>query len=328
MTAGRAGDTALAIGFADIEAAAERIEGGVTRTPVLRSERLDGELDAQLFLKCENLQAVGAFKMRGAYNAIAALPAHTRERGVVAYSSGNHAQAIARAARLHGITATIVMPHDAPAIKRAATERQGARIVGYDRQSEDRIAVAEEIALREGATVIPPYDHPDVMAGQGTAAKELIEEAGSLDVVVAPLGGGGLLSGTAIATHALCPEAQVYGVEPEAGDDGRRSLAAGRIITIETPKTIADGAQTQFLGVHTFPVLRQLVTEVVTVSDDSLVATLRWAFENLKLVLEPTGCLALAAVRDGLIDVTGRRVGIILSGGNADPDAFARYLQG
>ncbi|WP_153505682.1 threo-3-hydroxy-L-aspartate ammonia-lyase [Cumulibacter manganitolerans] len=317
-----------AIGFEDVVAAADRIAGAAVRTPVLTSPRLDDELGARVYFKCENLQLVGAFKFRGAYNAIARLSPQQRSRGVVAYSSGNHAQAIALAATMQGARSTIVMPTDAPRLKRAATERYGATVVEYDRYAEDRIAVAQRIADEQGATVIPPYDHADVMAGQGTAAKELLEQTGPLDVVVAPLGGGGLLSGTAVATRALAPDAAVYGVEPAAGDDGRRSLAAGRIVTIDTPRTIADGAQTQFLGALTFPVLRALVADVVTVPDESLVQTMRWFFENLKLVVEPTGCLAAAAVRDGLIDVRGKRVGVIVSGGNADPAAFAGYLTG
>lgn len=264
--------------------------------------------------------------MRGAYNAIAALPAAQRRAGVVAYSSGNHAQAIARAATMQGVRSTIVMPTDAAEIKRAATVRYGAEIVTYDRYAEDRIAVAQAIADQTGAALIPPYDHLDVMAGQGTATDELIAEAGPLDVVVAPLGGGGLLSGTAVAAHALSPGVAVYGVEPDAGDDGRQSLAAGRIVRIDTPKTIADGAQTQFLGEHTFPVLRELVAGVLTVPDQSLVSTMQWFFGALKLVVEPTGCLAAAALRDGSLDVAGKRVGVIVSGGNVDPAAFAHYL--
>ena len=303
-----------------------RLDGAIRRTPVLRSPELDEDLGAEVFFKCENLQLTGAFKMRGAYNAIAALPAARRAAGVLAYSSGNHAQAIALAATLQGVRSTIVMPSDAPEVKRAATLRYGARIVTYDRYAEDRIAVADAISAASGAAVIPPYDHLDVMAGQGTATDELVRETGPLDVVIAPLGGGGLLSGTAVAAHALSPGVSVYGVEPETGNDGQQSLAAGEIVRIETPTTIADGAQTQFLGEHTFPVLRELVAGVLTVPDDSLVTTLRWFFSTLKLVVEPTGGLAAAALRDGLLDVAGKRVGVIISGGNVDPAAYARYL--
>ena len=317
---------ALELTYSDIRAAAIRLEGAIRRTPVLTSPELDKQLGAEVYFKCENLQLTGAFKMRGAYNAIAALPAAQRRAGVVAYSSGNHAQAIARAATMQGVRSTIVMPTDAAEIKRAATVRYGAEIVTYDRYAEDRIAVAQAIADQTGAALIPPYDHLDVMAGQGTATDELIAEAGPLDVVVAPLGGGGLLSGTAVAAHALSPGVAVYGVEPDAGDDGRQSLAAGRIVRIDTPKTIADGAQTQFLGEHTFPVLRELVAGVLTVPDQSLVSTMQWFFGALKLVVEPTGCLAAAALRDGSLDVAGKRVGVIVSGGNVDPAAFAHYL--
>ena len=317
---------ALELTYSDIRAAAIRLEGAIRRTPVLTSPELDKQLGAEVYFKCENLQLTGAFKMRGAYNAIAALPAAQRRAGVVAYSSGNHAQAIARAATMQGVRSTIVMPTDAAEIKRAATVRYGAEIVTYDRYAEDRIAVAQAIADQTGAALIPPYDHLDVMAGQGTATDELLAETGPLDVVVAPLGGGGLLSGTAVAAHALSPGVAVYGVEPDAGDDGRQSLAAGRIVRIDTPKTIADGAQTQFLGEHTFPVLRELVAGVLTVPDQSLVSTMQWFFGALKLVVEPTGCLAAAALRDGSLDVAGKRVGVIVSGGNVDPAAFAHYL--
>lgn len=317
---------ALPISHEDVEAAALRIAGAVRRTPVLTSARLDDVLSAHVFFKCENLQLVGAFKLRGAYNAIARLSDEQRRAGVVAFSSGNHAQAVALAASMQGVGSTIVMPTDAPAIKRAATERYGASVVDYDRYTEDRIAVTAAIAERTGAAIIPPYDHADVMAGQGTAAMELIEDAGPLDVVVTPLGGGGLLSGTAVAARAMCPAVQVYGVEPEAGNDAQRSLAEGRIVTIETPRTIADGAQTQFLGELTFPVLQELVAGVLTVPDSSLVSAVRWFFEDLKLVVEPTGALAAAALRDGLLDVRGRRVGVIVSGGNVDPTAYAGYL--
>lgn len=316
----------LELSYSDIVAAADRIAGAARRTPALTSSRFDDEVGAQVYFKCENLQHVGAFKFRGAYNAIAKLTPSQRRAGVVTYSSGNHAQAIALAATMQGVASTIVMPQDAPAIKRAATERYGAQIIEYDRYSEDRIAIAQSISERDGVTVIPPYDYLDVMAGQGTATKELIEQVGELDIVVAPLGGGGLLSGTAVAARGLCPEVEVYGVEPEAGNDGQLSLAAGEIISIDTPATIADGAQTLFLGQHTFPVIRELVAGVLTVPDRSLVEMMRWFFENLKQVVEPTGCLAAAAVRDGLLDVQGKRVGIIISGGNVDPTAYATYL--
>lgn len=304
----------------------ERVRPATRRTPVLASPELNEQLGAEIHFKCENLQLTGAFKLRGAYNAIAALSDDQRHAGVIAYSSGNHAQAIALAATMQDVRSTIVMPTDAPEVKRAATERYGARIVPYERYREDRIAVAQAIADRTGGTVIPPYDNLDVMAGQGTATLELIEQAGPLDIVIAPLGGGGLLSGTAVAAHHLCPGVAVYGVEPKAGNDAQRSLAEGRIVRIDTPQTIADGAQTQFLGEHTFPVLRALVAGVLTVPDRSLVSSVRWFFDALKLVVEPTGALAAAALQDGLVDVARRRVGVIVSGGNVDPAAYARYL--
>lgn len=314
------------IGFEDVVAAARRIDGAVRRTPVLSSAELDVDLGASVYFKCENLQRAGAFKLRGAYNAIAALTAADRAAGVIAYSSGNHAQAVALAARLQGARSTIVMPHDAPPIKRAATERYGAHVVEYDRYREDRIEIAQAIAAEQGGVTIPPYDHPEVIAGQGTAARELIEDVGALDVVLAPLGGGGLLSGTAIAVSAMCPDAVLVGVEPEAGDDGRQSLAAGRIVRIDTPQTIADGAQTQFLGRHTFPVIQRHVSQILTVPDRSLIGAMGWFFETLKLVVEPTGALAAAAVLDRLLELRGKRVGVIVSGGNVDPARYCELL--
>ncbi|MFC7341103.1 threo-3-hydroxy-L-aspartate ammonia-lyase [Saccharopolyspora griseoalba] len=312
--------------FADVVAAAERIEGYAHRTPVLSSRIVDEVVGARVLFKCENFQRMGAFKFRGAFNAIARLSARQREAGVVAYSSGNHAQAIALAAQLLGVRATIVMPHDAPASKVAATKGYGGRIVGYDRYAEDREEIGRALAEEEGLALIPPYDHPDVLAGQGTAAKELFDEVGELDALFAPLGGGGLLSGSALAAREMSPGCRVYGVEPEAGDDGRRSLRAGEVVRIDTPRTIADGAQTTHLGEHTFEVIRREVDDVLTASDDELVEAMRLFAAHLKLVVEPTGCLGLAGARQLPGELAGERIGVLVSGGNVDLDRYAALL--
>ncbi len=312
--------------YADVERAAARLEGHAHRTPVATSRTLDERTGATVFLKCENLQRGGAFKFRGAFNAIAALDEAARRRGVVTFSSGNHGQAIAYAGRLLGAPATIVMPDDAPAMKVAATRGYGATVVRYDRYSGDREAIARGLAETEGMTVIPPYDHEDVIAGQGTAAKELVEDVGPLDVMVACLGGGGLLSGTALSIRALSPGCRIVGSEPAAGNDGQQSLAKGEIVTIASPRTIADGAATTHLGRHTFAVIRREVDEIVTVGDAQLVDAMRFMAERMKLVVEPTGCLALAAVLSGVVKAHGKRVGVILSGGNVDLAVFAKLL--
>jgi threonine dehydratase len=312
--------------FADVARAADRLVGVAHRTPVLTSRTADALTGARLFFKAENLQRGGAFKFRGAYNAISALPEAVRARGVIAFSSGNHAQAIALASRLLNVPAVIVMPEDAPAVKVEATRGYGAEVVSYDRYSQDREALGREIAAARGLTLIPPYDHPEVIAGQGTLALELIEETGPLDMLVACLGGGGQLAGCALAAHARSPGIAVYGVEPEAGDDGRRSFHEGRIVTIPVPRTIADGAQTTYLGRLTFPIIRERVTDIVTVSDDELVETMRFFASRMKLVAEPTGCLAAAAVLHGKLDVAGKRVGIVISGGNVDIGTYARLV--
>ena len=313
--------------YDDVITAALRLEGHAHRTPVLRSRTLDTRLGAHVFLKCENFQRMGAFKFRGAYNALATFDARQRDAGVVAFSSGNHAQAIALAARLLGIPATIVMPHDAPVAKINATKGYGARIVRYDRYTEDRLAIGRRLANEHGMTLIPPYDHPLVIAGQGTAAKELIEEVGPLDALYVCLGGGGLLSGSALATRALSPAAKIYGVEPEAGNDGQQSFRSGEIVRIDVPQTIADGAQTQFLGDYTFPIIRRDVDDILTATDDELVDCMRFLAERMKIVVEPTGCLGLAAAmrtRDG----SGERVGVIVSGGNVDLARFCELVGG
>jgi threonine dehydratase len=316
----------LPVSYADVVAAAARIEGAAHRTPVLTSSTADARTGAKMFFKPENLQRMGAFKFRGAYNAIARLEGDARKRGVLAFSSGNHAQAIALAGRLQGVAATIVMPSDAPAIKLAATRGYGAEVITYDRMTEDREALAKRIASERGLSLIPPYDHANVIAGQGTAAKELIEDAGPLDTLFVCTGGGGLVSGCALAAHALSPGCKVIAVEPAAGNDVHQSFRKGEIVRIPVPKTIADGAQTQFPGQLTFPIIRALVADVLTVTDEELIAAMRFFVATMKIVVEPTGCLGAAAAFGGQIDLTGKRVGVILSGGNVDPAALARYL--
>lgn len=319
---------ALPIEYADIERAAERIGAFATRTPVLTSRTADARCGATLFFKCENLQRAGAFKFRGACNALAKFTPEQRRHGVITFSSGNHAQAVALAARLLDMRAVIVMPRDAPAIKLEATRGYGAEVVLYDRYTEDREALGRRLAAERGLTLIPPYDHPDVMAGQGTAARELIREVGALDTLLVCVGGGGLISGCATATKHLLPACRVIGVEPEAGNDVQRSLREARIVHIDVPQTIADGAQTQHAGEHTFAVMRELVDEVVTVTDAQLVETMRFFAERMKLVVEPTGCLAAAAALHESVALRGQRVGVIVSGGNIDLRRFSELLFG
>ncbi len=326
--------TDLAISFDDIQAAAARLQGVAHRTPAITSRTADERTGARVFFKCENLQRMGAFKFRGAYNALAQFTPAQRETGVIAFSSGNHAQAIALAARLLGMPSVIVMPKDSPAAKLAATReyqrgQRDSEVVLYDRYTEDREAIGRRIAAERGMTLIPPYDHPHVMAGQGTAALELVEQAGPLDMLLVCLGGGGLLSGCAVAAKHASPGCEVIGVEPEAGNDVQQSLAAGRIVHIDTPRTIADGAQTQHAGSLTFPVIQRHVSRVVTVSDAQLVETMRFFAERLKLVVEPTGCLAAAALLCGVVKApAGARVGVVLSGGNVDIARYAALLAG
>ena len=315
--------------YDDVCAAAARLEGHAHRTPVLRSATADARRGAQFFFKCENFQRTGAFKFRGAFNALSRFDAAQRRTGAIAFSSGNHAQAVALAARLLAMPALIVMPQDAPAAKLAATRGYGAEVVLYDRFTEDREALAQRLAEERGMTLIPPYDHPDVIAGQGTAAKELMDETGALDYLYVCLGGGGLTSGSALAARTLAPQCKVYGVEPEAGNDGQQSLRAGHIVHIETPKTIADGAQTQHLGQYTFAIIRRDVDDIVTVSDAQLVEAMRFFAERMKMVVEPTGCLAFAAAcAASAADqaIKGARVGVIVSGGNVDLARYAELL--
>lgn len=310
--------------YADVESAAARIAGIAHRTPVLTSSRADLATGARLFFKMESLQKGGAFKFRGAFNAISRLDSEARRRGIVAYSSGNHAQAAALASRLLGVRATIVMPDDAPAGKLAATRGYGARVVTYDRHDGDREAIAAELVAREGFTLIPPFDHPHVIAGQGTAARELIEEVGPLDYLYVPVGGGGLISGVALAAAALSPGCRVIGVEPQAGDDARRSLAAREIVRIPTPATIADGAQTRSVGGITFAVMREHVAAITTASDDALRRQMRFFLEAMKQLVEPTGCLGAAAAMAEA--PKGARVGVIVSGGNVDVAALGAHI--
>ena len=312
--------------YADVEAAARRIDGQAHRTPVLTSRTVDELFGAQVFFKCENFQRMGAFKFRGAFNALSRFTPEQRRFGVVAFSSGNHAQAIALSARLLGMPATIVMPKDAPAAKIAATRGYGGQVVLYDRYTEDRQQIGRDLADKHGLTLIPPFDHPDVMTGQGTAAKELFDEVGALDAVFAPLGGGGLLSGTALSTRALSPKAKLYGVEPEAGNDGQQSFRSGRIVTIETPRTIADGAQTPHLGDITFALIRQHVDDVLTATDAELVDAMGFFAAWMKMLVEPTGCLGFAAAKAMKDQLKGQRVGIVISGGNVDMARFCELV--
>lgn len=312
--------------YDDVLAAARRIEGHAHRTPVMQSRTANELLKAQCFFKCENLQRVGAFKFRGAFNALSRFGTEQRRAGVVAFSSGNHAQAIALSAKLLGIPATIVMPHDAPRAKMAATRGYGAKVVMYDRFNEDREAIGARLSREHGMTLIPPYDHPDVIAGQGTATKELLEEVGPLDYLFVCLGGGGLLSGAALAARALSPDCKLYGVEPETGDDGRQSLQAGKIVHIDTPQTIADGAQTQHLGHLTFEIIRRDVDDIVTVTDGQLVEAMAFFAERMKLMVEPTGCLGLAGAHHAGLPLDGKRVGVLVSGGNIDLKRYCELL--
>lgn len=313
----------LAVDYDDVAAAARRLEGRARRTPVMRSRLVDAEAGATVFFKCENFQRVGAFKFRGAYNALAQLPAETARRGVVAYSSGNHAQAVAAAGAELGIPAVIVMPNDAPAVKIAATRGYGAEVILYDRKVQSREALASELAATRGLALIPPFDHPHVVAGQGTAAKELIEETGSLDYLFVCVGGGGLISGCAVAAHHLSPGCRVVGVEPAGGDDATRSFRSGTLQRCEHPDTIADGARTESLGAVTFPIVLAYVHDMMTVDDAALLRWMVFLWERLKIVIEPTGALAAAGLLERRVDVRGARVGVIVSGGNVDLAALA-----
>ncbi|RVX47630.1 L-threonine ammonia-lyase [Nonomuraea polychroma] len=315
--------TALPVTLDDVHDAAARLKGVAHRTPVLRSRTLDALVGAEVFVKCENFQRIGAFKFRGAYNAVSRLSPEQLARGIAAYSSGNHAQAVALAARELGSTAVIVMPEDTPRSKVEATAGYGAEIVTYDRYTGDRVAIGEALAAERGLALIPPYEHPHVIAGQGTATLELIEEVGELDALLVPIGGGGLIAGSATAAKGLRPRIRVIGVEPEAGDDTKRSLSAGRRVSIPVPRTIADGQAAEIPGELTFSINKHLVDDVVLVSDDEIRAAMRLAFERMKIVIEPSGATPLAALLAGRLDRVPPRIGLIVSGGNIDAGRFA-----
>ena len=312
--------------FIDVQDAANRLQGVAHKTPVLQSRTLNAQMQAQVFIKCENFQRMGAFKFRGGYNALAKLDAAQQQAGVVAYSSGNHAQAVALSAGILGMPATIFMPHDAAPSKLAATQGYGAKVIGYDRYSEDASALAAKLAHEQGMTFIPPFDHPDVLSGQGTVALELFEEVGELDALFVCLGGGGLLSGSALSAQAKSPLCKIYGVEPEAGNDVQQSFRQGERVRIPTPVTIADGAQTPMVGAITFDLIKGLVDDIHTVSDAQLIEVMRFYAERMKMIVEPTGCLSLAAALQARDTLKGQRVGVIISGGNIDLARFAQLL--
>lgn len=311
----------------DLAAATARLAGVARQTPVLRSRLLDETLGAEIHLKAEHLQHTGAFKFRGAFNAIAALDSDIRAQGIVTYSSGNHAQAVARAAQIFRVPATVVMPNDAPSSKRQATESYGATIVTYDRFRERREDIAESILSEQHFTLIPPFDHPDVIAGQSTCARELFETSGPLDQLIVSVGGGGLISGSALAAHEVNPRCRIVGVEPESGNDVQLSLQQGRIVEIDVPDTIADGQQTTSPGKHTFAVMQQHVDEIVTVTDDQILDGVDYLFRFQKQVAEPSGACALAAILANKINVAGSRVGVIISGGNISPERFFELME-
>jgi len=320
----------LPLGHADIAAAAERLEGHARRTPVMTSRMVDERTGAQVYFKCENFQRMGAFKFRGAFNALAQLTPEQKRGGVLAYSSGNHAQAVALAGTLLGVNTVIVMPQDAPQVKLEATRGYGAEVITYDPATARREELAARVAQERGMTVIPPYNHAQVVAGQGTAAKELLEETGPLDYLLVPCGGGGLLSGCAVAASRWSPGCKVIGVEPEAGDDATRSFRSKTLQTCHNPDTIADGARTPSLGSITFPLVLHYVHDMLTVSDAELLRSMFWIWERMKIVIEPTGALAATALLEGKLDgrhdYKGKRIGVVISGGNADIKALCRLL--
>jgi threonine dehydratase len=313
--------------FDDVQAASARIKGFAHRTPVVTSRTLNEQVGAEVYLKCENLQRVGAFKFRGAFNTISQLSEAEKARGVLTYSSGNHAQAVALACRLLGAPAIVVMPDNAPAIKRTATEGYGAQVIAYDPATQDRREVAEQLQREYGYTLVPPYDHPHVIAGQGTAALELVEDVGPLDALLVPCGGGGLLSGSAIAAKGLCPTCRVIGIEPELADDATRSFRTRTLHTVHNPPTIADGTRTPSLGVLTFPLVLRHVDDMQTVTEAAIITAVKFLFFRTKLVVEPSGALGVAALLSGVVRVTGR-VGVILSGGNVDGETMTAILTG
>ena len=307
-----------AVTYADVEAAARRLTGIAHRTPVLTSRTVNQRTNAQVFLKCENFQRTGSFKFRGAYNALAQLSEEQKQRGVLTFSSGNHGQAIALSGQLLGIPTTVVMPKDAPEVKQAATRGYGAEVMLYDRAEMKREELAKNLASDRGVTIIPPYDHQHIVAGQGTTAKELIEEVGQLDILLVCCGGGGLLSGCAIATKALSPNCSVIGVEPARADDATRSFHTKTLQTVDNPDTIADGARTPSLGKLTFPLVLHYVDDMVAVSEEAILRTMFFLWERLKIVVEPTGVLAATALLEGVVKMPNAQIGVIISGGNVD----------
>ncbi len=317
-TSGAQDSNALPVSYDDVEAAAERIKGQANRTPVMTSRTVDQLSKGRVFFKCENFQRAGAFKFRGAYNAMSRLSEEEKRRGVLTYSSGNHAQAVALVGRLLEIPAAVVMPSDAPSVKVRATREYGAEVISYDRAKTTREELGGKIAAERGLTLVPPYDHPHIVAGQGTAAKELFEEVGDLDVLLVCCGGGGLISGCAIAANALSPKCRVVGVEPERADDATRSFHTKVLHTVRDPDTIADGARTPSLGKVTFPLILHYVHDMVTVSEEAIVRAMFFLWERMKLVVEPTGALAFAALLEGVVSAPGARIGVVLSGGNVD----------
>ncbi|QAV24664.1 threo-3-hydroxy-L-aspartate ammonia-lyase [Proteus hauseri] len=312
--------------YQDVINAHQRILPYINKTPVFTSRTINEITGAQFYFKCENFQRMGAFKFRGAMNALSQFSEQQRKNGVVTFSSGNHAQAIALSAKLLGIPATIIMPEDAPKAKMAATKGYGGRVITYNRYTEDREEIGRQLAQKEKLTLIPPYDHPHIIAGQGTATKELIEEVGKLDMLFVPLGGGGLLSGSTLSARALSPNCQIFGVEPQAGNDGQQSFRKGEIVYIDTPKTIADGAQTQHLGNYTFDIIKKDVDDILTATDEELISAMQFYAQRMKIVVEPTGCLSLAAARQLDDKLTGKKIGIIISGGNVDLAQYGHLL--
>ncbi|HEX7588327.1 MAG TPA: threo-3-hydroxy-L-aspartate ammonia-lyase [Anaerolineae bacterium] len=317
----------LPVTLADVRAAADRLRGVANRTPVMTSRTFNELTGRQVFFKCENFQRAGAFKFRGAYNRLSRLNEDERKRGVVAFSSGNHAQGVALAARLLHIPAAIVMPDDAPAVKLAATRGYGAEVIVYDRLKGSREQIATQLSQERGMTLVPPFNDPHIIAGQGTAALELLEEVPDLDALVTPVGGGGLISGCAIAAVGLQPKIAIYGVEAEGADDGKRSLEEGHIISIPPPTTIADGIRTQSVGTLTFAIMQQLLKSIVLVSDAEIIEALRFVLPRMKLVVEPTGAVPIAAVMQNRIPASARRVGVIVSGGNIGMELLSSLVQ-
>lgn len=317
----------LPVTFADVRAAADRLRGIANHTPVMTSRTFDTLVGREVFFKCENFQRAGAFKFRGAYNRLSQLSADEKRRGVVAFSSGNHAQGVALAAKLLNIPAAIVMPDDAPPVKLAATRGYGAEVIVYDRFKGSREQIATELSKERGMTLVPPFNDPHIIAGQGTAALELVEQVPDLDALVTPVGGGGLISGCAIAAKGLRPQIAVYGVEAEGADDGKQSLSRGEIVRIPPPKTIADGIRTESVGTLTFAIMRQLLSDIVLVSDDEIIDALRFVLPRMKLVVEPTGAVPIAAVMQNRIPTSMKRVGIIVSGGNIGADTLKSIFE-